>query len=40
MFKKKFDKAKRKVGYPGESKASQLGWHPTDSPILYRLSNT
>jgi hypothetical protein len=30
-------KAKMKVRHQGETKASQLGWHPTETPIFYRL---
>jgi len=30
-------KTKRKVRHQGESETSQLGWHPTETPILYRL---
>jgi len=26
------DKAKRKVRHRGETEASQLGWHPTETP--------
>ncbi|KEH34375.1 hypothetical protein MTR_3g465500 [Medicago truncatula] len=35
-----FQGAKRKVRHQRETEASQLGWHTTETPILYRLSNT
>jgi len=33
-----FDKAKRKVRHPRESGASQLGWHPTNTPSSTAFS--
>lgn len=35
-----FYKANGKVGYPGESKTSQLGWHPIDTLCQINQSFT